>query len=119
MPFKSQAQERWMFATHPEMAKQWAADTPSQSALPSRVGDKMKKAKTDPRMDALQELHSMIRSSISAKLKAKKAPPIPRDPEEAQEPDNENMTPDADQEDAEKQKLALKNKLRFGPSHKK
>lgn len=37
MPFKSKSQERWMFANHPEMAKQWAADTPNQKALPDRV----------------------------------------------------------------------------------
>jgi hypothetical protein len=34
MPFESKAQERWMFATHPQMAKEWASKTPSQSSLP-------------------------------------------------------------------------------------
>ena len=37
MPFKSRAQQRWMFATHPEMAQRWAAETPSFSSLPARV----------------------------------------------------------------------------------
>ena len=40
MPFKSVAQQRWMFANHPEMARQWAADTPSFAKLPARVAKK-------------------------------------------------------------------------------
>jgi hypothetical protein len=43
MPFKSKAQERFMFARHPEMAKEWAAKTPSQKALPEHVKPKPKK----------------------------------------------------------------------------
>lgn len=37
MPLKSQAQRRWMFATHPEMAHRWAAETPRISDLPERA----------------------------------------------------------------------------------
>lgn len=37
MPLKSRAQARWMFATHPEMAKEWAKETPSIKALPEKV----------------------------------------------------------------------------------
>ena len=37
MPFKSQAQQRWMFARHPEMATRWAADTPKGQRLPEHV----------------------------------------------------------------------------------
>ena len=36
MPMQSQAQRRWMWATHPAMAKRWEAETPS-GPLPSRV----------------------------------------------------------------------------------
>ena len=36
MPFKSQAQRRWMYANKPEMAKQWEDDTP-KGRLPSRI----------------------------------------------------------------------------------
>ena len=43
MPFKSQAQLRWMYATHPEMAKQWQADTPKGTKLPKRVKPKKKR----------------------------------------------------------------------------
>ena len=43
MPFKSKQQEKWMFAKYPQMAKQWAAETPDQNALPKRVKPKAKK----------------------------------------------------------------------------
>lgn len=45
MPFKSKAQLRWMFATHPQMAKQWAADTPKGTKLPNRVKKTKKRGK--------------------------------------------------------------------------
>lgn len=35
MPFKSLAQARFMFAKHPQMAKEWAAKTTGK--LPERV----------------------------------------------------------------------------------
>lgn len=37
MPFKSQAQRRYMFSQHPEMAKEWAAHTPEGKKLPEKV----------------------------------------------------------------------------------
>ena len=37
MPFRSQAQARWMFANRPAMAREWADKTPSVKALPKRV----------------------------------------------------------------------------------
>lgn len=33
-PFKSKQQAKWMYANKPEMAKEWAAKTPSIKALP-------------------------------------------------------------------------------------
>jgi hypothetical protein len=36
MPFKSQAQRKWMYATHPKMAKQWEEHTPDKK-LPKKV----------------------------------------------------------------------------------
>ena len=42
MPFKSKAQQRYMFARHPEMAKEFAAKTPSFKVLPERVKQKKK-----------------------------------------------------------------------------
>lgn len=37
MPFKSKAQQRFMFARHPKMAKRWADETPSIKKLPEKV----------------------------------------------------------------------------------
>ena len=36
MPFKSQAQRKWMYANKPEMAKMWEDETPS-GRLPARL----------------------------------------------------------------------------------
>lgn len=43
MPFSSKSQQRWMFATHPEMAKRWAAHTPNMKKLPEKKTDEHKK----------------------------------------------------------------------------
>lgn len=43
MPFKSKAQQRWMFANDPEMAKEWADETPDFDKLPEKVAKKKKK----------------------------------------------------------------------------
>lgn len=40
MPFKSKAQQRFMFAKHPEMAKKWAEHTPDMKSLPERAAKK-------------------------------------------------------------------------------
>jgi hypothetical protein len=37
MPFKSVAQQRFMFSQHPEMAKRWAKETPNIKNLPEKV----------------------------------------------------------------------------------
>lgn len=37
MPFKSEAQKRWMFANKPKMAKEWASNTPKNTKLPNKV----------------------------------------------------------------------------------
>jgi len=37
MPFKSQAQRKWMFANEPAMAKKWAKHTQKGKKLPKRV----------------------------------------------------------------------------------
>lgn len=43
MPFKSKAQEKWMWATNPKMARQWEEHTPKNKELPAKV--KTSKAK--------------------------------------------------------------------------
>jgi hypothetical protein len=37
MPFKSQAQRRWMYANEPAMAKKWQEHTDKDEELPERV----------------------------------------------------------------------------------
>lgn len=48
MPFKSESQRRWMFSKKPEMAKEWAEDTPDMKGLPDK-----KKKKTHVRISDL------------------------------------------------------------------
>lgn len=36
MPFKSKAQERFMFSQHPKIAKRWAKETPNIKKLPDK-----------------------------------------------------------------------------------
>lgn len=43
MPFKSLAQKRYLFATHPDMALRWAKETPKNAHLPQHVRKKKKK----------------------------------------------------------------------------
>jgi hypothetical protein len=40
MPFKSKAQQGYMFAKHPKIAKRWAKETPSMKALPRKAKKK-------------------------------------------------------------------------------
>jgi len=37
MPFKSKAQQRYMFAKHPKIAKRFAEETPNMKKLPKKV----------------------------------------------------------------------------------
>jgi len=40
MPFKSQAQRKWMYMNHPEMAKRWEKETPKNKPLPKKLKKK-------------------------------------------------------------------------------
>ena len=40
MPFKSQAQRKYMYAKHPKMAAEWEAATPKGKKLPKHVKKK-------------------------------------------------------------------------------
>lgn len=37
MPFKSNAERKWMFANHPQMAREFQSHTPSSVHLPEHV----------------------------------------------------------------------------------
>lgn len=43
MPFKSKAQQRFMFAKHPRIAKRWAKETKNIKGLPNKKKRKKKK----------------------------------------------------------------------------
>lgn len=43
MPLKSQAQRKWMHATHPDMAKRWEKETPKGKKLPKKVAKRRKR----------------------------------------------------------------------------
>jgi hypothetical protein len=45
MPFKSQAQRKFMYSQHPEMAKEWEDKTPKGKKLPKKVKKKNGKTK--------------------------------------------------------------------------
>jgi hypothetical protein len=46
MPFKSEAQRRWMYATDPEMAKRWESETPTSNKLPKHKSKGVKVSAT-------------------------------------------------------------------------
>ena len=37
MPFKSEAQKKFMFANHPAIARRWANEYPNQKDLPKKI----------------------------------------------------------------------------------
>lgn len=43
MPFKSQAQRKWMYANDSEMAEKWEAHTPKGKKLPKKVKKRAKR----------------------------------------------------------------------------
>lgn len=42
MPFKSEAQRRYLYKNHPEIAAQFEAETPKDAKLPEHVADAAK-----------------------------------------------------------------------------
>ena len=40
MPFKSEAQRKWMYANNPKLAEKFQSGTPESSKLPERLGAK-------------------------------------------------------------------------------
>ncbi len=45
MPFESKAQARFMFAKHPEIAKEFASKTPDIKSLPNHIERKRQELK--------------------------------------------------------------------------
>jgi hypothetical protein len=49
MPFQSEAQRRWMHATHPEMAERWEKETPKKKLPKHKKKTKKKHSKRTAR----------------------------------------------------------------------
>ncbi len=58
MPFKSEAQRKWMYANDPEMAKRWEAHTP-EGKLPERVGARRTPSSSKVHPDLARALKDM------------------------------------------------------------
>jgi hypothetical protein len=43
MPFKSEAQRKFLYARHPEIAKRFAAETPKKKRLPAKAKRRKKR----------------------------------------------------------------------------
>ena len=52
MPFKSEAQRRYLYAREPKIATRWSRETPKNAKLPERVKRKRKRSSI---MTALEE----------------------------------------------------------------
>ena len=63
MPFKSQAQRRWMYSNKPAMAKRWQKHTPKGKKLPEKV-----KEAIENHIDAVLEGKANIRLSSVNRL---------------------------------------------------
>lgn len=72
MPFKSKAQQRFMFAKHPKMARDWAHETKDIKSLPEKVKKATREEKSSPKMTAGDRLKSYIGGTLAAA-----APAIP------------------------------------------
>jgi hypothetical protein len=59
MPFKSKQQRKWMWATHPEMAKKWERHTPKGKKLPKKV-----KKKSENIIDLIYKLAEIFKNKV-------------------------------------------------------
>jgi len=68
MPFKSEAQRRWVYAKHPEMAKRWQEHTPKDK-LPEKV-------KHAAFLDELTKIADLAGLVLSQLARREAAPPV-------------------------------------------
>lgn len=59
MPFASEAQRRWMWANHPEMAAEWEKETPS-GKLPKKIREGAENAEDDPADPTVATLNRIL-----------------------------------------------------------
>lgn len=74
MPFKSKAQQRFMFAKHPRIAKRWAKETPDIKSLPDKLSD-AKTAGFWAMMAKLGAIDPAIRKNVERVAKRMGVPP--------------------------------------------
>lgn len=56
MPFKSDAQRRYLFAFHPQIAKRFADETPKGADLPDKKGSQSKDETRKYRLRAMKHM---------------------------------------------------------------
>jgi len=54
MPFKSEAQRKFLFAKHPEVARKFAAHTPEGAKLPEHVGQSTASKRRKQALDGIK-----------------------------------------------------------------
>lgn len=64
MPFKSEAQRKWMHANEPEMATKWEKHTPKGKKLPKRV----KKSKSKSESIEVRLQRALIEAGVAPML---------------------------------------------------
>lgn len=52
MPFRSEAQRRFLWMRHPEIAKRWSDEYPGKKELPKHVSEKEKYTNLSSRLDS-------------------------------------------------------------------
>ena len=65
MPFKSKAQQRWMYANEPGMAKRWSDHTSDHKSLPEKAKKKKKKREKKAALVALQKLAALSSQELA------------------------------------------------------
>lgn len=75
MPFASKAQQRFMFAKHPQIAKRWAKEFGVPASLPNHVGGASKSNEIVspggdhiPRLPGVKRDFGMLRPSAKARM---------------------------------------------------
>lgn len=68
MPFRSEAQRRWMYANEPEMAKRWQKETPKGEKLPEKVKESALKVAFDSGVAAALRLYG-VKTASSQELR--------------------------------------------------
>lgn len=72
MPFRSEAQRRYLWANHPEIASRWSKEFGSKVAIPPQF--LKNKGKPDPRAEAKKKAAAAKLAKLKGKKGAKMVP---------------------------------------------